>query len=180
MRNSTRCMPALLICSTLLLAACGQQLPAWHSGKLVIVVPEIEQGAEAEFERELAQLFAGQLHATLETVPLPQDKISAALTGHQAHLAAASLRSEINNTGLQFGPSYQSVRELLVCNRDSSSLAELADLKGKELAVVAGSAQEAPPHPGKTSLIRKKRNWRGGRARLRRGPCTKRRKLCRH
>ncbi|HEY4697982.1 MAG TPA: membrane-bound lytic murein transglycosylase MltF [Gallionella sp.] len=135
-------MPALLICSTLLLAACGQQLPAWHSGKLVIVVPEIEQGAEAEFERELAQLFAVQLHATLETVPLSQDKISAALTGHQAHLAAASLRSEINNTALQFGPSYQSVRELLVCNRDRSSMTELADLKGKEFAVVAGSAQE--------------------------------------
>src|SRR4030065_1473889 len=152
MRNSTRCMPALLICSILLLAACGQQLPAWHSGKLVIVVPEIEQGAEAEFERELAQLFAVQLHATLETVPLSQDKISAALTGHQAHLAAASLRSEINNSALQFGPSYQSVRELLVCNRDSSLPETLVDLEGKGLAVVAGSAQEGALREAQVTL----------------------------
>ena len=135
-------MPALLICSILLLTACGRQLPAWHSGKLVVVVPEVEQGAEAEFERELAQLFAGQLHAALETVPLPQDKISAALTGHRAHLAAASLRSEFNNTALQFGSSYQSVSELVVCNRDNSLPETLVDLEGKGLAVVAGSAQE--------------------------------------
>jgi membrane-bound lytic murein transglycosylase F len=135
-------MPALLICSILLLTACGQQLPAWHSGKLVIVVPEIEQGAEAEFERELAQLFARQLHATLETVPLPQDKISAALTRHQAHLAAASLRSEFNHTALQFGPSYQSVPEQVVCNRGNSLPETLVELEGKGLTVVAGSAQE--------------------------------------
>ncbi len=142
MRNSTRCLPTVLICSITVLTACGQPLPAWYAGKLVVIVPEVKQGVEAEFERELAQLFAEQLHATLETIPLPQDKISAALTEHQAHLAAASLRSDINLTGLQFGPSYQSVRELLVCNRDNPTLSELADLKAKTFAVAAGSAQE--------------------------------------
>jgi len=131
-----------LICSSLLLTACGQQLPALHSGKLVVIVPEIGLGAEAEFERELAQLFAEQLHATLETVPMRQDKVHTALREHQAHLAAASLRSEITVTALQFGPGYQSVRELVVCNRKNPYPKNLADLAGRKLAVVTDSAQE--------------------------------------
>ena len=142
MRNLTRCLQTALICSSLLLTACGQQLPAWHSGKLVVIVPEIGLGAEAEFERELAQLFAEQLHATLETVPMRQDKVHTALREHQAHLAAASLRSEITVTALQFGPGYQSVRELVVCNRKNPYPKNLADLAGRKLAVVTDSAQE--------------------------------------
>jgi len=142
MGNSTRILHTILICSSLLLPACNQRLPEWRSGKLVIIVPELGQGAEAEFERDLAKLFAEQLSATLEMIALPQHKISSALHDHQAHLAAASLRS-INDLGaLQFGPSYQSVRELLVCNRNSRPPAKLTDLKGKKFAVVAGSAQE--------------------------------------
>jgi len=142
MGNSTRILHTILICSNLLLTACSQRLPEWQSGKLVIIVPELGQGAEAEFERDLAKLFAKQLSATLEMIALPQHKISSALHDHQAHLAAASLRS-INDIGaLQFGPSYQSVRELLVCNRNSRPPAKLADLKGRKFAVVAGSAQE--------------------------------------
>jgi len=143
MWNSTRRLQTVLAGLSLLLAACGQQLPAWNAGKLVVIVPETAHGAEAEFERELAQLFAGRLNAVLKAIPMPQDKIGSALRKHQAHLAAASLRSEASIAGLRFGSSYQSVRELVVCNRDNKSPKKLADLAGMKLAVVAGSAQEA-------------------------------------
>ncbi len=142
MWNSPRCLRLVLAGLSLLLAACGQQLPAWNLGKLVIIVPETAHGAEAEFERELAKLFASRLNAVLETVPMSQDKVSSALHKHKAHLAAASLRSG-SVVALRFGPSYQTVRELVVCNRDNPPPEKLADLAGKELAVVAGSAQEA-------------------------------------
>ncbi|MDD5301296.1 MAG: membrane-bound lytic murein transglycosylase MltF [Gallionella sp.] len=135
-------MRTVLAGLSLLLAACGQQLPAWNAGKLVVIVPETAHGAEAEFERELAQLFAGRLNAALKTIPMPQDEIDVALRKHKAHLAAASLRSGASVAALRFGPSYQSVRELVVCNRDNKPPKKLADLAGIKLAVVAGSAQE--------------------------------------
>jgi len=131
-----------LVSLTLLLAACSQELPAWNAGKLVIIVPETAQGAEAEFERELAQLFADQLHAALEAVPMPQDEIRSALHKHKAHLAAASLRGEPGDSTLHFGSSYQTVREQIICNRDDNPPKKLADLAGKKLVVAAGSAQE--------------------------------------
>ena len=152
MRNSTRCLQTLLISLSLSLAACDQQLPAWNTGKLVVIVPEITQGAEAEFERELAQLFAAQLHATLETLPMPQDEVRNALREHQAHLASASLRSEINAAVLQFGPSYQSVRELVVCNRNHPPPKNLAELAEKKLAAVPDSAQEIALHEAQKKL----------------------------
>ena len=105
-------------------------------------MPELSRGAEAEFERDLAKLFAQDIQATLEMVELPQDRVSAALNEHQAHLAAASLRSSADISTLLYGPSYQSARELLVCNRENTPPKELADLKGKKFAVVTGSAQE--------------------------------------
>jgi len=144
MRGSTRYLQTALVSLCLALIACDQQqqVPAWDTGKLVVIVPEITRGAEAELERELAQLFAEQLHATLEMVAIPQNNIRAALREHYAHLAAASLRSEINDSTLQFGPSYQSVRELVVCNRDVPLPKNLADLAGKKFAVAVDSAQE--------------------------------------
>ena len=153
MRNSTRCLPTVLAGLSLLLTACEQPFPAWNAGKLVVIVPEAAQGAEAEFERELAQLFAEQLHVALETVPLPQDNVRSALASHKAHLAAASLRSEINIATLRFGPVYQSVREMVACNRDSKYPKKLADLTGIRLAVVAGSAQEVALHEAKAKSL---------------------------
>ncbi|MDO8811795.1 MAG: membrane-bound lytic murein transglycosylase MltF [Gallionella sp.] len=138
----TRRLQIALAGISLLLVACGQPLPAWNVDKLVVIVPEAAHGAEAEFERELARLFAERLNVALEIIPMPQDKVSHALRKHKAHLAAASLRSEANIAGLHFGPSYQSLRELVVCNRDNKSPRKLAGLAGMKLAVVAGSAQE--------------------------------------
>ena len=152
MRNSTRCVQTVLVSLCLLLAACDQQVPPWNAGKLVVLVPETAQGPEAEFERELARLFAEQLHVTLETVPLPQDQVLTALRKHQAHLAAVPLRSENNPAALQFGPSYQSVRELVVCNGDRPPIKNLADLAGRKLAVTAGSAHEVALREARTNL----------------------------
>ena len=142
MRNSTRCVQTLLAISCLLLAACDQQIPPWNAGKLVVLVPETAQGPEAEFERELARLFAERLHATLEMVPLPQAEVLAALRKHRAHFAATPLRSENNPAALQFGPSYQSVRELVICNGDRRRIKNLDGLSGRKLTVAAGSAHE--------------------------------------
>jgi len=142
MWNMSRRLQIALAGTSLLLVACGQPLPAWNVDKLVVIVPEAAHGAEAEFERELARLFAERLNVALEIIPMPQDKVSHALRKHKAHLAAASLRSEANIAGLHFGPSYQSLRELVVCNRDNKSPRKLAGLAGMKLAVVAGSAQE--------------------------------------
>ena len=135
-------MQAALASLCLLLAACDQQIPPWNAGKLIVIVPETAQAPEAEFQRELARLFAEQLHVTLEMIPLPQDQVLAALRKHQAHLAATPLRIENNPAAIQFGPSYQSVRELLVCNSDMPRINELADLRGNKLVVAAGSADE--------------------------------------
>ena len=142
MWNSPRGLPTVFIGFCLSLTACDQQVPAWNAGKLVVIVPEMTQGAEAEFERELVQLFAGQLHATVEILPLQPAIVRSSLREHHAHLAAATLRSEPTLTTLQFGPSYQSVREWLVCNRDKPRPRLLAVVVGRKLAAVPGSAQE--------------------------------------
>ena len=142
MWNSARSRQIVFTGFCLLLVACGQQIPAWDKGKLVVIVPEISQGAEAEFERELVQLFAAQLHATVEIIPLQAGFVRSALLEHQAHLAAATLRGEIADTTVQFGPSYQSVREWVVCNRDKPRPRLLAVVAGRKLAAVPGSAQE--------------------------------------
>ncbi|MBI3222472.1 MAG: membrane-bound lytic murein transglycosylase MltF, partial [Nitrosomonadales bacterium] len=107
-----------------------------------VIVPEASQGAEAEFERELARLFSEHLHTRIELIPSPPDKVEQALRKNNAHLAAASLRSETNIHSLHFGPSYQTVREQIICNREGKLPKKLSDLDGIRLAVVAGSAQE--------------------------------------
>ncbi|MFZ5524687.1 MAG: membrane-bound lytic murein transglycosylase MltF [Pseudomonadota bacterium] len=143
MGKPTICKQALQFCTFLLLTACTEQLPAWNSGKLVIIVPETSQGAKAEFERELAQLFADQLHSSLETLTMPQDQAITALQQHRAHLAAIALRDKTEISNVQFGPSYQNVRELAVCNNDRAPPKQLVDLAARKLAAAAGSAQEA-------------------------------------
>ena len=142
MRNSTRRLQTGLVSLSLLLVACGQQLPAWNAGKVVVIVPKNTQSAEAEFERELMQLFADQLHTSLEIISMPQDKIHLALREHKAHFAAASLRSEPGDSALHFGPSYQTVREQVICNRDIKLPKDVDDLTDKRLVVPSGSAQE--------------------------------------
>src|SRR3989338_11429154 len=111
MRNSKRRLQTALVSLSLLLVACGQQLPPWRDGKLLVIVPDVSQGAEAEFERELALLFGEHLHTAVELIPSAPEKVGQALRKHRAQLAAFALRSGINNSSLRFGPSYQTVRD---------------------------------------------------------------------
>jgi membrane-bound lytic murein transglycosylase F len=144
MQNPNRSAQTVVIASLcLLLAGCHQQIPSWKAGKLVVIVPEAALRPESDFQRELTRLFAGQLHVTLKTIPLPQDEIHDALRKHLAHFAAVPFRRENTTTGLQFGPAYQSVREVLVCNSDGPRIRNLINLKGRKLIVAAGSAHEA-------------------------------------
>jgi membrane-bound lytic murein transglycosylase F len=152
MQKPIRCMHATLASLCLLLAACDQHIPPWNAGKLIVIVPETAQAPEAEFQRELVRMFAEQLHLTLEAIPLPQDQVLAALRKHQAHLAATPLRIENNPAAIQFGPSYQSVRELLVCNSDIPRIKDLAELRGEQLVVAAGSADEVAMREAQKNL----------------------------
>ncbi len=128
----------------LTLAGCNPPpapLPAWNAGKLLVAAPESAQGAEAELEKELAHLLADALHTQLELLPLTPENIQGALQAHKVHLAATPLRSETSAT-LRYGPSYQTVREQLVCNNDKPRPKALADMTINNLAAIAGSAQE--------------------------------------
>ncbi len=143
MRKLIRYLQLVFVCSSLMLVGCKPPpVPPWNAEKLVVIVPESMQGAEAELEKELAHLLADFLHTQLELKPMPPESIQDALQTHQAHLAAASLRSDKNSTALQFGSVYQTVREQLVCNSDNPLPRTLAELSDKNLAVIAGSAQE--------------------------------------
>ena len=143
MRNTVRCLHAVALGASLLLAACGQQLSPWQEGRLVVIVPDMSLGAEAEFERELARLFGEQLGVSVELVSGTPGQIEPMLLKRKAHFAAASLRSESTASTLHFGPGYQTVREQLVCNSDRKIPRKLADAVGMNISVTANSAQEA-------------------------------------
>ena len=141
MQNLKQQCLILLAGFCLLLVACNQQLQP-IGGKLVVIVPDVSQGAEAEFERELSTLFAEYMNTPIEFISPPPDKIPEALQLHRAHFAAASLRIDANDARLQFGPVYQTLREQIICNHDNVYPKKIADLMGKKLTVVAGSTQE--------------------------------------
>ncbi|NOU01387.1 MAG: membrane-bound lytic murein transglycosylase MltF [Gallionella sp.] len=145
MRYLIRCLQIASLFFGLLLSGCDTSHitpAAWTTGKLVVIVPETVQGAEAEFERELAHLLTDALHTQLELMPMQQESIQASLQAHQAHLAAASLRNESNSNLIHFGPVYQIVREQIVCNASKPLPKSWADLTISNLAALAGSSQE--------------------------------------
>jgi membrane-bound lytic murein transglycosylase F len=155
MGKLNRCAQTTLLSLCMIASGCDQQIGTpnskdaafqplpWNSGKLLAVVPEPSQGPVAEFEVELARLFADQLHLHLATLALPLDQVVSALRNHQAHLAAVPLRARNNPAEIKFGPSYQSVRELLVCNGKRPRITGLATLIGSKLVAAAGSTHEA-------------------------------------
>jgi membrane-bound lytic murein transglycosylase MltF len=131
------------IAVAVLLTACTAKLPAWNEGKLVVIVPATASSAEAEFNRELLKLFAEELHSELVLVPAQREKIDRLLKKHRGHFAASSSRSVIKPSGLHYGPSYQTVREYAVCNREGNRVRNKKDLVGVSLAVISGSSQDA-------------------------------------
>ena len=143
MRSNTHLSFLLLALpvAALLVACAPPDLPAkpWRE-ELAVIVVQAKNNVDAEFELQLVTLFAKQLQLKIRLLPLPLDEAIPALLANKAHLVAAGLRSNESN-GLQFGPSYHSVREQVVCH--GSSPRHMDGLVGKEVAVVAGSAQEA-------------------------------------
>jgi len=131
---------ALALLSVVLLAACAPEEPSkkpWREELTVIVVPG-ENSVDAEFELQLVNLFAEQLHVKIKFMPLPQDQVMQSIVTNKAHFAASGLRS---NESVRFGPSYQTVSEQAVCN--GVPLRRMEGLLKKNIAVVDGSAQEA-------------------------------------
>jgi membrane-bound lytic murein transglycosylase F len=118
-------------------------LSDWRNGELVVLISDTGADADTQFEQDLAQLFAEQLHTTLRIISADTTKIPALLAQHQAHFAAAGLRTNETITGIKFGPIYQTVHEHLVFDRARAMPTRITDLLNKRIAVVAGSAQES-------------------------------------
>ncbi len=129
----------------LIVAGCGQQelvLPDWRKGELLVLVAESAPNADRQFEQDMAKLFAEHVHATLKIIPAELTEIPEKIRRHQAHFAAASWRSNEMMARLKFGPSYQTLLEQLVLNKNQPIPHKLPDLIGKHIAVVTGSSQE--------------------------------------
>ena len=136
---------ALALLSVVLLAACAPEEPPkkpWREELTVIVVPA-ENSVDSEFELQLVKLFADQLHVNIKFLPLPLDQVMQSIVTNNAHFAASGSRSN-NSESVRFGPSYQTVSEQAVCT--GVPLRRMEGLLKKNIAVAAGSAQEAALH----------------------------------
>ena len=93
-------------------------------------------------EYELVSGFADFLGVELDIYSM--DSIGAILeevASGRAHLAAAGLTAAENRfPGIVFGPSYRSVKELLVYDSGGSRPRSVPDLYGKQIGVAAGSS----------------------------------------
>ncbi|MDO8370032.1 MAG: membrane-bound lytic murein transglycosylase MltF [Candidatus Nitrotoga sp.] len=136
---------ALALLSVALLAACSPEEPSkkpWREELTVIVVPA-ENSVDSEFELQLVNLFAEQMRVKIKFLPLPLDQVMQSVLTNKAHFAASGLRSN-DSESMRFGPPYQTVSELVVCN--GAPLRRMEGLIKRNITVVAGSAQEAALH----------------------------------
>ena len=145
MRTSIRAsLIAILWLCTALLCGCAPTPPetprkSWQE-ELTVIVAQGDNSPGAELELQLVTLFAKQLQANIKLLPLSQDKILPSLLANKAHIAAAGLRSN-GQVGVEFGTSYQTVREQIVCGGKPPR--RLEELVSREIAVLAGSSQQA-------------------------------------
>ena len=93
-------------------------------------------------EYELARRFADELGVRLKiTVVSSYAELYEALRLGSAHLAAAGLKVPAKPIdGVEFGPTYQRVREHLIYRRGAVRPGSLADLGNGDLEIAAGSA----------------------------------------
>ncbi|MFZ1810540.1 MAG: membrane-bound lytic murein transglycosylase MltF [Candidatus Nitrotoga sp.] len=134
----------LILLNVALFAACTPEKPAqkpWRE-ELTVIVPA-ENSVDSEFELQLVNLFAEQMHVKIKLMPLPLDQVMKSIVTNQAHFATSGLRSN-GSESVRFGPSYQTVAEQAVCN--SAPLRRMEGLFKKNIAVMAGSAQETALH----------------------------------
>ena len=96
------------------------------------------QGPEYDFARQ----FAEELGVKLKITPMRSyGEIYAALTSGRVHLAAAGLKVPSRSIpGIEFGPTYQRVREHLIYRRGATRPGSLADIGNGELEIAAGSS----------------------------------------
>ena len=99
-------------------------------------------------EYELAHRFADELGVKLKIIPLQSyADIYAALTSGHAHIAAAGLKVPIRSVpGIEFGPSYQKVREHLIYRRGGPRPGSLAEIGNADLEIAADSAHAKTLH----------------------------------
>jgi peptidoglycan lytic transglycosylase F len=152
MRKSMHSLFIPIAClSTALLTSCTPTEPArkpWRE-ELSIIVPQAGSGVNAEFELQLVTLFAQSLQIKTRLLPLPPGQIMPTLLANKAHIAAAGLRSN-EGDGINFGPVYQTVAEVAVCNGKTPW--RLTQLASRSIAVAAGSAQDAALHEARKKL----------------------------
>ena len=112
----------------------------WRLGKLVVILPPLDS-VDQQFNRQMAQLFANQLGVKLRAVELYPHQVSNALSSHLAHFSAIGIRANEPDTSVKFGTPYQIVSEYVVCSGKQPD--KQTDLNGRDIQVIADSAQEA-------------------------------------
>ena len=101
------------------------------------------QGSPAGFEYQLALAFANHLNVELEMIPVVGlDEVFSGLMEERADFAAAGLSiTPARQETLLFGPSYLSVKQLFIYNRDvNPNISSAKDLIGKQIHVIGNSA----------------------------------------
>ncbi len=93
-------------------------------------------------EYDLARRFADELGVRLKIMPMRSYvDIYAALNSGQAHIAAAGLKVPTRPVAdIEFGPSYQRVREHLIYRRGAPRPGSLAEIGNGDLEIAAGSS----------------------------------------
>ncbi len=118
----------------------GELRVATRSGPLSYYLAEdgTPQGPEYDFARRFAQ----ELGVKLKITPMRSyGEIYAALSSGRVHLAAAGLKVPARPIpGVEFGPTYQRVREHLIYRRGATRPGSLADIGNAELEIAAGSS----------------------------------------
>ena len=118
----------------------GELRVATRSSPLSYYIGEdgVPQGPEYDFARR----FADELGVTLKITPMRSyADIYAALSSGRVHLAAAGLKvPQREIPGIEFGPTYQRVREHLIYRRGAARPASLAEIGNGEARDRGGSA----------------------------------------
>ncbi|MDP1732731.1 MAG: membrane-bound lytic murein transglycosylase MltF [Sulfuritalea sp.] len=135
-----------LICCLALacLAACTRIDPPEAEGRLVVAIRETpaffqQEGATASgFEHDLVTAFAGSLGLKLQFIKAADfhELNELALAG-RVHLAASM---PPGNASLQYSAPIRNVKQWVVGHEDAPGPEQLADLAGRTVEVVAGSA----------------------------------------
>ena len=118
----------------------GELRVATRSGPLSYYLAE--DGKPQGPEYDLARQFAAELGVKLEITPMRSyGEIYRALSSGRVHLAAAGLKVPPRAIpGIEFGPTYQRVREHLIYRRGAQRPGSLADIGNGELEVAASSS----------------------------------------